>query len=155
MKDDYTTNSHYLTHTFLFRKVGRMYFLNLGAKGLKYETKPKKAERKIRSTALQISARCVWQLWLATSKILFDFRCRWRYWGSGRVFFFSFIAQRPSPSTAFPTWRKIQYNVIFRFVAEQRCELIANESPPLELWRLRLRSVYRGIAHSPRASDIL
>ena len=34
MKDDYTTNSHYLTHTFLFRKVGRMYFLNLGAKGL-------------------------------------------------------------------------------------------------------------------------
>ena len=28
MKDDYTTNSHYLTHTFLFRKIGRMYFLN-------------------------------------------------------------------------------------------------------------------------------
>ena len=35
MKDDYTTNSHYLTHTFLFRKVERMYFLNLGVKGLK------------------------------------------------------------------------------------------------------------------------
>ena len=34
MKDDYTTNSHYLTHIFLFRKVGRMYFLNLGVKGL-------------------------------------------------------------------------------------------------------------------------
>ena len=34
MKDDYTTNSHYLTNTFLFRKVGRMYFLNLGVKGL-------------------------------------------------------------------------------------------------------------------------
>ena len=34
MKDDYTTNSHYLTHTFLFRKVGRIYFLNLGVKGL-------------------------------------------------------------------------------------------------------------------------
>ena len=34
MKDDYNTNSHYLTHTFLFRKVGRMYFLNLGVKGL-------------------------------------------------------------------------------------------------------------------------
>ena len=35
MKDDYTTSSHYLTYTFLFRKVGRMYFLNLGVKGLK------------------------------------------------------------------------------------------------------------------------
>ena len=35
MKDDYTTNSHYRTHTFLFRKVGRMYFLTLGVKGLK------------------------------------------------------------------------------------------------------------------------
>ena len=34
MKDDYNTNSHYLTYTFLFRKVGRMYFLNLGVKGL-------------------------------------------------------------------------------------------------------------------------
>ena len=34
MKDDYTTNSHYLAHTFLFRNVGRMYFLNLGVKGL-------------------------------------------------------------------------------------------------------------------------
>ena len=34
MKDDYTTNSHYLTYTFLFRKVGRMYFLILGVKGL-------------------------------------------------------------------------------------------------------------------------
>ena len=33
MKDHYTTNSHYLTHTFLFRKV-RMPFLNLGVKGL-------------------------------------------------------------------------------------------------------------------------
>ena len=28
------TNSHYLTYTFLFRKVGRMYFLNLGVKEL-------------------------------------------------------------------------------------------------------------------------
>ena len=35
MKDDYNTNSHYLTYTFLFRKVVRMYFLNLGVKGLK------------------------------------------------------------------------------------------------------------------------
>ena len=34
MKDDCTTNSHYLTYTFLFRKVVRMYFLNLGVKGL-------------------------------------------------------------------------------------------------------------------------
>ena len=34
MKDDCTTNSHYLMYTFLFRKVGRMHFLNLGVKGL-------------------------------------------------------------------------------------------------------------------------
>ena len=34
MKDDFTANSHYLIYTFLFRKVGRMYFLNLGVKGL-------------------------------------------------------------------------------------------------------------------------
>ena len=34
MCDDYNTNSHYLTYTFLFRKVGRMYFLNLGVNGL-------------------------------------------------------------------------------------------------------------------------
>ena len=33
MKDDYTTNSRYLTYTFLSRKVGRVYFLNLGMKG--------------------------------------------------------------------------------------------------------------------------
>ena len=30
---DYMTNYHYLTYTFLFRKVGRMYFLNLERKG--------------------------------------------------------------------------------------------------------------------------
>ena len=30
MKDDYNTNSHYLTYTFIFRTVGRMYSLNLG-----------------------------------------------------------------------------------------------------------------------------
>ena len=35
MKDDFTTNSHHLIYTFLFRKVGRMYFLSLGVKGLK------------------------------------------------------------------------------------------------------------------------
>ena len=34
MKDDYTVSSHYLSYTFLLRKVGRMYFLNLGVKGL-------------------------------------------------------------------------------------------------------------------------
>ena len=38
MKDDYSTNSHYLTYLLLFtRKVGRMYFLNMGVKGLSYE----------------------------------------------------------------------------------------------------------------------
>ena len=34
MKGDCTTNSHYPVYTFLFRKVGRMHFLNLGVKGL-------------------------------------------------------------------------------------------------------------------------
>ena len=34
MKDDCTTNSHYLMHTFVFENVGRMHFLNLGVKGL-------------------------------------------------------------------------------------------------------------------------
>ena len=34
MKDDYTTNSHYLTYTFLFRGLGECYFLNLGVRGL-------------------------------------------------------------------------------------------------------------------------
>ena len=37
MKNDYATNSHYLTYTFLFKKVGRIliYFLSLVVKGLK------------------------------------------------------------------------------------------------------------------------
>ena len=39
MKDDYNTNCHYLTYTFLFRKVWRMYFLNLGVKGLNANVK--------------------------------------------------------------------------------------------------------------------
>ena len=34
MKDDYTTNSHYLSQTLLLGKVGRMYSLNLGVNGL-------------------------------------------------------------------------------------------------------------------------
>ena len=34
MKDDYTTNSHYFTYTFLFKGDGRMYFLSLGMKSL-------------------------------------------------------------------------------------------------------------------------
>ena len=38
MKDEYTTNSHYLTYKFLPRKDGRMYFLKLGVKGLNYCT---------------------------------------------------------------------------------------------------------------------
>ena len=33
IKDDFTTNSHNLTHTFLFKKVGRMYVLNLEVEG--------------------------------------------------------------------------------------------------------------------------
>ena len=36
LKDDYCTNSHYLIYTFLFKKVGRMYFLSLGVKGLNF-----------------------------------------------------------------------------------------------------------------------
>ena len=34
MKDDYTTNSQYITYIFSFRQVGRKYFLSLGVKGL-------------------------------------------------------------------------------------------------------------------------
>ena len=34
MKGEYTTNSHYLNYILIFEKVGRMYFLNLGVKGL-------------------------------------------------------------------------------------------------------------------------
>ena len=34
MKDDYTTNPHYLTYTFSLYKVGRMYFVSSGVKGL-------------------------------------------------------------------------------------------------------------------------
>ena len=33
MKDDYSTNSNYVTYTFSLQKVGRMYFMNLEAKG--------------------------------------------------------------------------------------------------------------------------
>ena len=33
MKDDYTTNSHHLTQTFLFKRLGEMYcFFNLEVK---------------------------------------------------------------------------------------------------------------------------
>ena len=35
LKDDSCTSSHYLTYTFHFKKVGRMYFLSLGLKGFK------------------------------------------------------------------------------------------------------------------------
>ena len=35
VKDDYATNSRYLTYTFSLSKVGRMYFLSSGVKGLK------------------------------------------------------------------------------------------------------------------------
>ena len=37
--NDCTTNSLYLTYTFLFGKVGRIYFLNLGVKGWKHDSK--------------------------------------------------------------------------------------------------------------------
>ena len=34
MKDDYTTNSHYLTYTFLFKSLGEFNFFILGMEGL-------------------------------------------------------------------------------------------------------------------------
>ena len=34
MKGGRTTNSHYVMCTFLFKEVGRMYFLSLGVNGL-------------------------------------------------------------------------------------------------------------------------
>ena len=42
LTNNYTTNSQYITHTFLFWRVGRTYFLNLGVKGLmgRYEMLP-------------------------------------------------------------------------------------------------------------------
>ena len=43
MTNDYTANAHYTTRTSLYKKVGRMYFLVLGVKGLKA------ARRNIRS----------------------------------------------------------------------------------------------------------
>ena len=36
MKSDYTTNSHYITHTIAFWKVGRIHFLRSGVKGLMF-----------------------------------------------------------------------------------------------------------------------
>ena len=35
MKDDYTTNSRYITYTFSLLEVGRMHVLSLGVKGLR------------------------------------------------------------------------------------------------------------------------
>ena len=35
MKNDYTANSHYLTYTFLFRRLEECTFFNLGVKGLR------------------------------------------------------------------------------------------------------------------------
>ena len=64
MKDDYTTNSHYLTYIFLFRKVGRMYFFNLGVKGQKWDRIRRQANR-----------RCLFFKWLCEP-------VNWaRYWG--------------------------------------------------------------------------
>ena len=34
MKYDYATNSHYLTHKFLFKRLGEFTYVNLGVKGL-------------------------------------------------------------------------------------------------------------------------
>ena len=62
MKDYYTTNSHYLTYTLLFRKVGRMYFLNLGVKRLR---KGKVYEpRALCTVSLRYSSACL--VWLKT-----------------------------------------------------------------------------------------
>ena len=38
MKDDHTNDSHYLTYTSFFRKVGGMYSLSLGVKGLMHSS---------------------------------------------------------------------------------------------------------------------
>ena len=35
MRDDFTSNSYYLTYTFLLKRLGRMYFSNLGVKGFR------------------------------------------------------------------------------------------------------------------------
>ena len=71
MKDDYTINSRYITHTFLIytRKVGRMHFLNLGVKGLihlhadgAWLKKPRmKPSRSSRKTFLSCSSPHQWR----------------------------------------------------------------------------------------------
>ena len=48
MRDDYTTNSHYRTYIFTLYKVRRMYFLNLGVKGLKFHGERKEFGRWMR-----------------------------------------------------------------------------------------------------------
>ena len=40
MKDDYTSNSHYLSYTFSLNRGRRMYFLSLGVKGERVKCSP-------------------------------------------------------------------------------------------------------------------
>ena len=53
MTDEYTTNSHYLTHIVHFRKVGRMHFLNLGVKRLRKTPRTKMAAKRLALTLPQ------------------------------------------------------------------------------------------------------
>ena len=61
MKDDYTTNSHYLTYIFPFRKVWRIYVLNLGVKGLIPCWEPLVPRANLEYRLLRIQSR----LWIA------------------------------------------------------------------------------------------
>ena len=67
MKDDYTTNSHYLTYAFILRKVGRMYFLNLGVKRLSKVVSVQvlgSLSKPIRRRQLELLILCSFLSWL-------------------------------------------------------------------------------------------
>ena len=66
MRDDYNTNSHFLTYTFIFRKFWRMYSLNSGVKGLSTKTE----KEHIDMTKAQYACKCT---------ILFHFSLSFRF----------------------------------------------------------------------------
>ena len=67
MEDYHTTNSHYITYTFLLKRLGECTFLNLGVKGLKPSpvvrqeegTLDIKKRRELRQTERQQPAQAV------------------------------------------------------------------------------------------------
>ena len=54
MKDDYTTISHIITYTFLFKRLGECTFLNLGVKGLTHSADVIACRRETRTQYIRI-----------------------------------------------------------------------------------------------------